>query len=495
MGDEARVGRIVGPIRLPAKLLAAGALFHTNRVLLWGESKPTIFRLFRLLHLIHEPLIEQPLNWVVLDATKTASDPDVETREALQNRVKAGRLYEGEPTDKRANLWCGGAAFLPDGRLLMIGGDDDPKSRPDEISHALTVARFADPSQPPPGITVAPDMELPRWYPGLVILSDGRALAAFGIALALEVFNPAANGWQRRASTVGIDPLGLYDDYPWTFVLLDGRVLMIGSWGLESYLYNPATDAIARTGDQHGHAHRHGGTALLLAPAQDGKVLLIGGGAHFRRQLKSVELYDASTGMWMARRDMIRRRRHLGAVLLPTGHVWVCGGGGGRFHFFPSRRTTELYDPERDAWIETAKLGKMRGYHHIALLLPDGSVLVAGEKPTAEVYYPPYFFRGPRPAIRSAPGAIGYGTAFPVEVECQAGDPLERIVLVRQGTMTHSFSFDQRIVSLPFLPDAPGRVPVDAPRTPNVAPPGHYLLFAISKAGLPSRFGVWTKVG
>ncbi|MGH3792553.1 MAG: galactose oxidase early set domain-containing protein, partial [Pseudonocardiaceae bacterium] len=43
----------------------------------------------------------------------------------------------------------------------------------------------------------------------------------------------------------------------------------------------------------------------------------------------------------------------------------------------------------------------------------------------------------------------------------------------------------QRINVLRFRCDG-GRVTVTAPERPEVCPPGHYMLFALSKAGVPS---------
>ncbi|HEV8595144.1 MAG TPA: galactose oxidase early set domain-containing protein, partial [Thermoplasmata archaeon] len=73
------------------------------------------------------------------------------------------------------------------------------------------------------------------------------------------------------------------------------------------------------------------------------------------------------------------------------------------------------------------------------------------------------------------------------------GDPIERIVAVRQGAMTHSFNFDQRIVGLTFSRPGPDELAVMGPATPNHAPRGYYMLFAISQGGLPSR-ATWVRI-
>jgi len=71
-----------------------------------------------------------------------------------------------------------------------------------------------------------------------------------------------------------------------------------------------------------------------------------------------------------------------------------------------------------------ASLGTARLYHSLALLLPDGRVLVAGggrfsdgtaptDKFSGELYSPPYIFKGARPVITSAPATATYGGTFP----------------------------------------------------------------------------------
>jgi hypothetical protein len=58
-------------------------------------------------------------------------------------------------------------------------------------------------------------------------------------------------------------------------------------------------------------------------------------------------------------------------------------------------------------------------------------------------------------------------------------------VLVRNGTVTHSFGMDQRMVGMSFTTGS-GSLTVTAPPNGNIAPPGYYMLFILNSSGVPS---------
>ena len=148
-----------------------------------------------------------------------------------------------------------------------------------------------------------------------------------------------------------------------------------------------------------------------------------------------------------------------------------------------------------------SRMSEVRGYHSVALLLPDGRVLVGGgaevetvggeEKATFR-YYRPWYMEERRPSIVVAPPVVPYATPFTVVA---AGRDVEEVVLIALGTMTHSFDSNQRSVQLAVsgrTPLAPGLVSLDVtgPADGRVAPPGDYMLFVVTGDRVPSEAAI-----
>jgi hypothetical protein len=62
---------------------------------------------------------------------------------------------------------------------------------------------------------------------------------------------------------------------------------------------------------------------------------------------------------------------------------------------------------------------------------------------------------------------------------------ISTVVLIRPGSVTHTFDTDQRLVELTFRQSG-GALAVDAPANGNIAPPGYYMLFLVNDRGVPS---------
>ena len=101
----------------------------------------------------------------------------------------------------------------------------------------------------------------------------------------------------------------------------------------------------------------------------------------------------------------------------------------------------------------------------------------------AEIYSPPYLFKGSRPQITAAPTSITAGTTFTISSP-QAAE-IQKVAIIKLGSMTHSINFSQRFVPLTFTASA-GALTATMPTNRNLIPNGHYMLVIVNNAGVPS---------
>jgi len=206
-----------------------------------------------------------------------------------------------------------------------------------------------------------------------------------------------------------------------------------------------------------------------------------------------VEICNAGTsgagGDWQPAQPMHHARIYHTAVLLPDASVLVLGGQD--LNGFVTK--AELY--QNGAWTETGDLNSPRDYHSVVVLLPSGKVFVGGGEHRAwdyEIYNPPYMYKGPKPVLSTWPGSMGYGGVYDIDFTWSGSGPdtyVEKVVLMRPGSITHHSDFDQRYVALnqvEVTSQQPGMVRVTAPPNSKYAPRGRYMMFLVSEMGVPS---------
>ena len=248
------------------------------------------------------------------------------------------------------------------------------------------------------------------------------------------------------------------------------------------------------------------GTAVPVPAGPEGspQVLQLGGSAPglyppnvTAPGVASAETFDERRPRagWRAAPSMQVGRSHHNTVLLPDGSMVTVGGGvgvrnGNQWAADPEQRHIELWNPSTRRWTLGPPQAEPRAYHSIAMLLPDARVISAGDdlntsifSDTAEIYEPPYLFKGPRPVIRSTPARITLGKSFTVSY---SGAPVRRAALVAPSAVTHANDMSQRYVPLRVERRSGGAVRLKAPPNTAVAGPGYYMLFLMSDRGVPS---------
>jgi hypothetical protein len=175
--------------------------------------------------------------------------------------------------------------------------------------------------------------------------------------------------------------------------------------------------------------------------------------------------------------------------MLPDGTVLVTGGGTDRSSFNTGNAIllAEIWSPitvpgrwQHDAAVITRPQCCCRTR---VLVAGGGSDTGVADQRTAEIFSPPYLFKGSRPTITSAPSSVQYGTSFTVATPDNA--TIASVALVAPASVTHAFNENQAFQTLPFETSPPG-LKVFAPANANLAPPGSYMLFIVSSNGVPS---------
>ena len=372
------------------------------------------------------------------------------------------------------NIFCTGHSFLPDGRLLLTGGHIASNTG---LPNAAIWDPFTD------TWTHLPNMNAGRWYPTHTTMPNGDVLVISG-AIDPQQNNPLPQVWQtngawRDLSTASIS-LHLY---PFMFLTSSGRVFNAGPQTTTRWLDTSGTGAWTTVGDRASGLRDYASAVMY----EEGKIMIAGGGDP---PLNSVEVIDLNVPnpAWRTVAPMSSARRNLNATLLPDGKVLITGGSSGPGFDDANTPvlTTELWDPATERFTTLAPMPGFRGYHSIALLLPDGRILSAGSDASpfnAEIYSPPYLYKGARPTVTTVPSTLAYGESFAVATPDAAR--VTAVTFLRLGSVTHAYNMEQRFMRLPFSVTADG-LTATAPANANLAPPGYYLLFLIDSNGVPS---------
>jgi Domain of unknown function (DUF1929)/Carbohydrate binding module (family 6) len=448
------------------------------------------------------------------------------------------------------NLFCAGFSHLPDGRLLVAGGHWDnfqgvpdanifdsktetltstssmfAEKRPNAVGNPKGDASFN------PNLYYQDPKHVGRWYPSTTSLANGEILVSEGYSMLQDVVNNLPEVWQtnngggwRALSNAQVTEPGALSYYPFQYPRPNGEVVRVGPESTGVYAFTTGGNGTYRKlNNRPDGLNRDYGSAAMFSP---GKVLLVGGNGgdgSGRSPSDTGVVVDIRNDQptFTATPNMQFGRRHLSTTVLPTGDVLISGGSSGEsgHNKAPYPFEMELYNVKTNTFKTVANMRRGRGYHSIALLLPDGRIMIGGggncagcqtnvspdapigDQNNIEYYKPPYLFTPNgnggqtevtnRPVItdisqNGAPVSIdtnlGYNQSFQMTT---SGKAITRVTMIKLGAVTHARNFDQNFNELAQFNNG-SSLTVTTPTERAWATPGHYMIFAIDTDGVPS---------
>ncbi|VVA93964.1 unnamed protein product [Arabis nemorensis] len=443
------------------------------------------------------------------------------------------------PLKVQTDTWCSSGSVLSNGTLVQTGGYNDG----DRAARMFTPCGFSE---------ICDWIEFPqylaqrRWYATNQILADGRIIVVGGRRqFNFEIF-PRPDSRSResrfeflRETTDGSNENNLY---PFLHLLPDGNLFVFAN--TRSIVFDYKRNRIVREFPEiPGSDPRNypsSGSSILLPLDEtnninmEAEIMVCGGapkgayssvknGRGFARATSTcgrLKLTGANPSWEMETMPLPRVMGDM--LLLPTGDVIIINGAGAGTAGWENARDPltrpviyHLFD-RRFSVMSTAS--RPRLYHSSAVLLPDGRVLVGGSNPhvyynftnveyptelSLEAYSPPYLsFTSDsiRPKILTSDKVVNYKGLFNLSFSVAQFLTVDllSVRIVAPSFTTHSFAMNQRMVILKLLSVARDgltnsyRINVLGPSTPEIAPPGYYMMFLVH-AGVPSS-GVWVQI-
>ncbi|MEM7308529.1 MAG: kelch repeat-containing protein [Planctomycetota bacterium] len=344
------------------------------------------------------------------------------------------------------------ATTLPDGRVLIVGGDEPDMAG---VLTALDTMEVFDP-QTQRFTALSSTLTAPRSTHTATLLDDGRVLVVGGYNLSetvvatADIIDPVAD------TVVAAAPMSVARTQHTATLLDDGRVLVVaGSSKFDTAdilgslaqvhrtaeIYDPGTDSWSAAADLPisddgiaGHAaSRLGNGQVLVSAGVDVDIVF---GVPIPSMSNNCHRYQPSTNSWLPTANLPGERVYHGQVTLPNGTALVAGGADGDFVLlsFNSLSSCATYNATTNSWTSVASLNHPRAYPN--LLMAGDEVVIVGGLGTVDVSTAS---GTPEQNIEAAPTTLLSWTsaaamALPREVgRAAAVDGGDRVVIVGTG--------------------------------------------------------------
>lgn len=308
------------------ELVAVHAVhLHTGKVLIWPESEAYLY-----------DWKTQTLSYVPtrFDNVRVCTSEDGPTKFQCETDADCDDGETCEPTVYDSDIFCAGHTHLPDGRVLVLGGNNTGAFIGEGLGDVLAFDPETETWE------LLDSLEEQRWYPTATPLDDGRVFVLGGTnAGEVEIYDAAVPGGQTSVLP------GLYPDtdplvpnelnltgilYPFVFQLWDGNVFVGGAEDSVTPDQESGLVGDPVSGEWFEENRKAsqipGGAAVMFAPS---KVMKAGGG---NRPSARTDVIDLSTetylesAEWEESGDMNTRRHFANFVILADGTVAAVGG-------------------------------------------------------------------------------------------------------------------------------------------------------------------------
>lgn len=408
------------------------------------------------------------------------------------------------------NAFCNALVEIPDGRLLMVGGNSS-------MSTMLYTPQTAQ-------VSMGPELNRQRWYATTLHTAEGQLLALGGaeayngnaymnpkettrVAILPEIGN-GTNAWRTLSGAASAELFGSFQNhywYPRAFNGPNGKV--VGLSGNEIWeLSTKGIGSIRKIGELPFDP-MNSGSAVMYVP---GKILVAGGGV-VETSVQTTGTNQAAIVDFTGTKIKVKStdpmhwgRNWFNMNVLPTGKVLVNGGTtigtSGEANSPNDVRVAEVWNPETGKWAQAAKAARTRSYHSTALQLPSGAIFTGGggagfgpeNNLNAELYYPAYLFEkrsdgevhwAQRPRIIALAGSLRHEGKITLTLDSKS--KIRSVSLISLPSVTHSQNTDQRRVPLAFK-QVGKQLQVKLPKSTSTLPPGSYELNVTNSKGVPS---------
>lgn len=453
------------------------------------------------------------------------------------------KLGQNIPLDMLTNTFCAAGSFLSNGSLVSTGGN--PAIVKYDSQNGYQAIRIFDTTcetncnfyENPTRSHLTSN----RWYPTTVRLPDGGVLIAGGdevgeFTTGTKTNNPTYEFFPPRGDGKQIGMKFLNDTlpfnlFPYIAVMRDGRLLVQANNQLMLYNYTSRTETRLKTipGGAIRSYPQSGASALLPLVSSNNyhPTFVFCGGSNITNTRSftvsdpadntcaSIQPLDGAT--WKTFKAPSRRVmgefQHLpdGTLLLLNGAInGLAGFGNSKTDIGQSNAKDPNLQPEQffpdtmtfstAGW---AKTSVPRMYHSTSSILPNSTIIIMGSNPNGDVQTrpyqteyrielitPPYLLTGkPQSSVvNTLPAYVQYGHTFNITLDMlPAGTTASqiRVTLMDAGFATHGVKMDHRAVVLDFTLSGTTITPT-IPSHTNIYPPGPGWIFVMIN-GVPIK--------